>query len=352
MNKMTISSDDGEQAAYQPVGQPSPKQGPKEHDGLGYIEASQSLQPSIYDLTVQLFCLAFHEYGGRWAILNLMMVLVLQVLNVVVQMTLLKEVSHLIAEPAVNKMRKYYQQFVDNCGLIDPEADDDDVIAKLAEWNSANSDYEKKELCDFPLARPPFFFLIVLIWTFYLCHEVKQTLSLTWSILTLERPTRGSVTIMEHEDEFVITHMNYVLKVCLTVAVFIPKFIIACILWYIGAQWLTATQGVDNLMLNSLALGFICEVDELIFRTCLSEVAKSCVDRTKLPLPPFRYTPSVWSPIETVLTCAACICVASGYVYHFQDAIKGYRWDLELVCSVFRKHFHPDDNLEFDAKEL
>mmetsp|Transcript_32009 Transcript_32009/g.75034 ORF Transcript_32009/g.75034 Transcript_32009/m.75034 type:complete len:362 (+) Transcript_32009:196-1281(+) len=333
-----LTSDGGDEAAYQPVGAPSPRNqdGKREHDGLGEIEDTLPLNPSIYDLTVQLFCLAFHKYGGPYAIMNLIMVLALQVLNIVVQVKLLVEVMTLIAKPAVEKMRHYYDDFVENCHEIPPHASRDEVLEILQHWAGADSICEKKYLCEFPLARPPFFFLIVLIWTFYLCHEVKQTMNLTWYVLTLERPVSGSVTIMEQDSEFVITNMGHILKGCLTVCVFIPKFLIAMILWYIGAQWLTATPGVDNLMLNSLALAFICEVDELIFRTCLSEVAKSCVERTKLPLPPFKYTPSVWSPIETVATCVACIAVASGYVYHFQKALPEYRWDLDLVCDAFR----------------
>merc|ERR1712023_598377 len=100
------------------------------------------------------------------------------------------------------------------------------------------------------------------------------------------------------------------LKVWTTLIVFLPKLAIAVVLWYIGAGWLTATTGIDNLVLNSLALTFICEVDELIFRTCISEVAKSCLEKTKLPLPSFRYTPDIRVPAETISTCMACVAVA------------------------------------------
>merc|ERR1711982_324305 len=154
------------------------------------------------------------------------------------------------------------------------------------------------------------------IWTFYLMHELKQTLYFWWQIVSLEQPGGDrKVAILSHSENFIITHMGLCLKAWVTVIVFLPKLGIAVLLWYIGAGWLTATAGIDNLVLNSLALTFICEVDELIYRTCTSEVAKSCLEKTKLPLPSFRYTPTYWVPVETLSTCFVCIAFASLYLF-------------------------------------
>lgn len=178
------------------------------------------------------------------------------------------------------------------------------------------------------------FFFILLIWTFYLMHELKQTLYHWGHTIKLESPIDGGrVTIVSvAEDNFVITHMSNILKLWISLTVFIPKLIIAVVLWYIGAGWLTATAGIDNLVLNSLALTFICEVDELIFRTCISEVAKSCLEKTKLPLPSFKYTPTVWFPAEITATAMGCLSLAFVYLSYMQDAIPDFRWDLTAVC--------------------
>lgn len=145
------------------------------------------------------------------------------------------------------------------------------------------------------------------------------------------------VTFLYHDDNFIITHMGYALKIWTTVTVFLPKLVIAMVLWYIGAGWLTATEGIDNLVLNSLALTFICEVDELLFRACVSEVAKSCLEKTKMPLPPFKYTPSAWLPAELLGTTLVCIVLSFGYMYYLQDAILDFRWDLTELCSDHQK---------------
>mmetsp|Transcript_49625 Transcript_49625/g.91594 ORF Transcript_49625/g.91594 Transcript_49625/m.91594 type:complete len:374 (-) Transcript_49625:135-1256(-) len=306
----------------------------KEHDGESEIQDLMGLSPSIYDLTVQLSCIASHESGGRWAWLNLVMVLALQVLNVWVQLKLLIEVSTLIAQPAVLRLRSMYEDFTQSCGIIDVHWSEARVLDTFRKWNS---EQEKEELCRFPQTEPFFFFLVVFIWTMYLCYEIKQTCQLSWTVLMLDRPNGKAVTIWECDGNYIITKMGLVLKVWLSITVFIPKLVIGLILWYIGAEWLTATPGVDNLMLNSLALAFICEVDELIFRTCMSQVAKFSLERTKLPLPSFTYTPTVWGPAEMAATSTLCIWIAYFYVYHFQQAIPDYRWDLEVVCDFYRK---------------
>eukprot|EP00439_Symbiodinium_sp_Y106_P071643 s489_g12.t3 len=241
-----------------------------------------SFNASIYDLTIQYSCLACTGCGeGQDAtvLLNLVLFLGLQVGNVFLQMFLLFEIEFLIAFPAMEHARDLYDRFTDHCygeGLMDPS---EDVGILFQSWDGT----AKAELCQFPLTNPTFFFM-----------APRSHVYFFWHTLRLHRPTEGCVCIVDHQDQsqFVITHMSGLLKFWIALIVFLPKFIIAIVLWYIGARWLTATPGVDNLMLNSLALTFICELDELIFRTCTSENIKACLERTKLPMAPLPAGPS------------------------------------------------------------
>lgn len=299
-----------------------------------------NLNPSIYDLTVQYSCLAVHRCGGQIGFAGLLSVLILEALNVYVQMKILFEVNNLIASPAKAHAQQLYQLFTEECyGSTEELIYTQDVFDSFDRWEDKVA---KSELCQYPLTAPAFFLLILLIWTFYLMHELKQTLYFWSHTLGLEAPTDGGkVTFLSLGDNFIITHMGRGLKVWTTLTVFLPKLCIAVILWYIGAGWLTATAGIDNLVLNSLALTFICEVDELIFRTCISEVAKSCLEKTKLPLPSFKYTPNIWVPAETLTTCMACMALAYLYLHCMQDAIPDFRWDLTAVCRQHQKEtFH------------
>lgn len=298
-----------------------------------------NLNTSIYDLTVQYSCLAVHRVGGQIGLPGLITVLLLEILNVYVQMKIVFEVNELIAIPAKATAQFHYQQFTEHCydGDLQVPVNSQDVWDSFDRWEDATS---KTQLCSYPLTAPAFFLLILLIWTFYLMHELKQTLYFWGHTMKLELPIDGGrVTFLSHGENYIITHMGRGLKVWTTVTVFFPKLCIAIVLWYIGAGWLTVTVGIDNLVLNSLALTFICEVDELIFRTCVSEVAKSCLEKTKLPLPSFKYTPSIWVPCETMSTCLACVGLAYMYLYFMQDAIPDFRWDVtaEMCMSHLKE---------------
>jgi hypothetical protein len=301
-----------------------------------------NLNASIYDLTVQYSCLAVHRCGGSIGFPTLVTVLVLEILNVYVQMTILFNVDTLIASPAKDHAQHLYQLFTEHCygvGVVDLIYNQE-VFDSFETWDDKVS---KNQLCRYPLTEPSFFLLILLIWTLYLMHELKQTLYFWFHTVGLETPSEGRVTFLSHDGNYIITHMGRGLKLWITVVVFLPKLTIAVVLWYIGAGWLTATAGIDNLVLNSLALTFICEVDELIFRTCISEVSKSCLEKTKLPLPSFRYTPTVWVPLTPLGTSLACIILSYTYLYGLQDAIHDFRWDLTAVCRSNQAHaFHID----------
>jgi hypothetical protein len=312
-----------------------------------------NLNPSIYDMTVQYSCLACHRAGGKAGFPSLLTILFLEAVNVFTQLMVLHEVHRKIAKPAEARANLYYSRFTTHCS---EELDSDALAQCFNEWaddqnsgrellahvsthlGATSHPTEAHTLCAYPLTAPGFFMLILTIWTFYLTHELKQTVYFWWHILTLGMPNEGRVTILQHGDNFIITHMSQGLKIWVSVVVFVPKLMIASILWYIGAGWLTATTGTDNLVLNSLALTFICEIDELIFRTCMPEVAKACLEKTKLPLPSFKYTPSYWIPAETLGTCLGCIAMAAVYICYWQDAIIDYRWDLEDVCEKHAAH--------------
>mmetsp|Transcript_60441 Transcript_60441/g.141355 ORF Transcript_60441/g.141355 Transcript_60441/m.141355 type:complete len:380 (-) Transcript_60441:182-1321(-) len=292
-----------------------------------------SFNASIYDLTIQYSCLACTSCSAAQeptVLLNLTLFLALQVGNVFLQMFLLFEIEFLIAFPAMEHARHLYGMFTEHC-YGDALADSRQEVEMMFEsWDGT----AKTELCQFPLTNPTFFFMVILIWTFFLGHELKQTVYFFAHTMRLQRPLEGSVYILDHQDQnqFVITHMSALLKFWIAFIVFLPKLIIAVVLWYIGARWLTATPGVDNLMLNSLALTFICELDELIFRTCTSENVKACLERTKLPMAPLPAGPSRASAIETAITVVFCFALAFLYLTHFQTAIPDYRWDLADLC--------------------
>merc|ERR1719506_3188962 len=61
--------------------------------------------------------------------------------------------------------------------------------------------------------------------------------------------------------------LNLQSKVLLMMLVYIPKFLISLCLCGCGCIWLLASETIGDLILNSLALAFVVQVDELLANT-------------------------------------------------------------------------------------
>lgn len=297
----------------------------------------EHFKDSIYDLTIQYFCQIAERGADTAGLLNLISVLVLQAVNLTMQLFILKQVHTLIAQPAEVYAQQLYATFTEVCYAVEPGADPAALLYshEVAErFNDWDEEVLKTQLCQFPLASPQFFVMILLVWTFFLAHELKDTLALAYHMSLLERPRQGERVVVEDCGENrMITHLNLPLKLAIMGLVLLPKLFIASFLWLIGAGWLTSTMGIDNVLLNALALTFICDLDELIFATCVSSEAKVTLSRTTLLLPPKPEEKPVWNISESMGTLFCCVIVSSIYMYKLQDAIPDYRGDLEAVCE-------------------
>jgi len=79
-----------------------------------------------------------------------------------------------------------------------------------------------------------------------------------------------------------IRRLTPMLRGALHAVITIPKLVLNCILFLYGTRWLVATTDFAGLVLNSVALSFIVEIDELIYATLLPLKVHEAVDSTKL----------------------------------------------------------------------
>eukprot|EP00927_Polykrikos_kofoidii_P066260 TRINITY_DN61892_c0_g1_i1.p1 TRINITY_DN61892_c0_g1~~TRINITY_DN61892_c0_g1_i1.p1 ORF type:complete len:397 (+),score=56.15 TRINITY_DN61892_c0_g1_i1:131-1192(+) len=293
-------------------------------------------QDSVYDLAIQYSCLAVHgSLTDAAGYANLVCVMGLQALNLFLQMNMLKYVRQLIMFAAVHTAATSYTDFQSVFYGRHP------LSFKFTPEGFHNfesmSSEAKSVLCQFPLVEPAFFVVILLIWTFFLGHELKQTVFFAWQTFQLPSPTSNHIGVREVETYFVVTHMSFALKVWISIAVFLPKFTIALALWTTGARWLSATSGFEDLVLNALALTFICDLDELIFRACVPEATKRLLTTAKLPLASFTTEPTYRGPSESFLTAFGCFGITIFYIFVYQDVFPNFQWDLSYVCETNRE---------------
>ena len=88
---------------------------------------------------------------------------------------------------------------------------------------------------------------------------------------------------------------------------------IAVALFAVGVQWLLATTSVENIILNAAALGFVMDLDELVYVTMLTAPVKSLLRRIEIHESQFR-SGRCFAGRAAFVACFPCfawLCVAA-----------------------------------------
>merc|ERR1711924_558628 len=124
------------------------------------------------------------------------------------------------------------------------------------------------------------------------------------------------------------------------VFIIVPKILVAAGLCLMGYTWLVATDFLPDLILNSLALAFVVQIDELIFSVFLPARMESDLERTRFALPADDVDmndPESGQAFEqrTVIKeyrRTACfmtfVLLFVPLFLKYQPVIPGYEWDL------------------------
>jgi len=129
----------------------------------------------------------------------------------------------------------------------------------------------KDKVCGLALSQAVFARVVIFLWIATNVLELKsnhykmsQTLNLPTlpEGLDLRLMVKDCADSDEHGGRVVC--LNPGSKELLMAFIFIPKFVICLFLTTTGCLWLLSTESIGDLILNSLALAFVVQVDELI----------------------------------------------------------------------------------------
>jgi hypothetical protein len=137
-----------------------------------------------------------------------------------------------------------------------------------------------------------FLFLILIIWWLSIFSELRQIIRFCVTLALIP----GGDTAVRHDPDnhikITIDSIHVIKKVLCFVISLIPRTIIAIALAYIGTNFLLGANNYSDLILNSLALSFISEVDEMLFMALMSTYAKDVLQNAQ--------------PLAVQLPCRTC----------------------------------------------
>jgi len=121
-----------------------------------------------------------------------------------------------------------------------------------------------------------FLLLILIIWWLIVLEEARQVLSWWIVIICIDG---GSTKVMAETDDdgeksIEIKSISLCSKILICIFINGPRTLIIILLAFIGTNFLVIADSFGDLILNSVALGFLIEVDDMLFAGVANEVDK------------------------------------------------------------------------------
>lgn len=141
------------------------------------------------------------------------------------------------------------------------------------------------DLCNIAFGNYWFMYAILGLWWISMVIEVRKTELLYLRFRSLENttdPTTIITRIETPEKTNLILNLTWQMRAVLYTIIIIPRVIIAAGLLFVGTVWLAATDSFENLVLNSVALSFLINIDEIIFAGLVPYTMKKNINITKL----------------------------------------------------------------------
>jgi len=200
------------------------------------------------------------------------------VANLVLQGGLLYYIRNYVVEPAVREAQVRYHHFHSHVYASGHEFDQDS-------WD----DYEwKDEVCQLTMVNPIFFYCMLFLWTLSNMQEWRQIERLLRVVMHVDScvPARDMLVFVDTRNFkkegrcYIVALTNFV-RIVLCLIVILPRAVIAMYLQFLGCRWLSASGSLGDMVLNSLALAFVINIDDTLYHAVLPIATRKQIAETK-----------------------------------------------------------------------
>lgn len=297
-------------------------------------------------------------------ILRLLVTLMLLFLTFGLQALLIRETRHFVTSRAVKEIRDAYDLFETtiygegntsvnrngrNRGIPSTYPGDEVAYERLSKLPME----DQFDICRIPLSQPIFFFVILVLWTTTILNDLRRNGFLFRAVIVGTKNIDSMADSLEAADpsndskDRLITGYTPWMKILLVFMVFIPRWLIALLLWWVGCRWLLATNSFKDLILNAIALEFVLLLKDGLYLALMPHRNKVDLSNTKVkPWPSKQKMGNLdFSTIASLCSTFFYFALVVGsvvlYIRVFQRVLPDYQWDVHDVCIAFvDKHFH------------
>lgn len=314
----------------------------------------------IYD-TRELLSGKDHDSKPCWLnIYRLVYVLTVLLVNYLFQFLMLWWIFDFVVQPSVHGVQdtyaRYHGEFFSKEGEFD-----------RGRWDGRTDKGDeafKHHLCRMAFPKYTFLCFILMLWVMIMVIEFRKNVSLLLSIYSLpvcprshpERMITGSGGGHDEteadDDKICIEGLTPGIRTTIYLIILLPKFLIGILLCTLGLIWLSATESFPDLILNSLALEFVINVDDHLFLALLPLSYRKNLGADgkvfmKIPVKPMDIQGMVaedwahWKSSTFFLIFIPVLCF--GYLSYLQvlpvfGVLPDFAYDIGHACEAFLEH--------------
>eukprot|EP00931_Biecheleriopsis_adriatica_P081119 TRINITY_DN5446_c0_g1_i5.p1 TRINITY_DN5446_c0_g1~~TRINITY_DN5446_c0_g1_i5.p1 ORF type:complete len:443 (-),score=70.37 TRINITY_DN5446_c0_g1_i5:28-1356(-) len=184
-----------------------------------------------------------------------------------------------------------------------------------------------------------FLMIILLIWWMSVFTEMREILD--WWVVLLVKPTRtGSgrdIVVREETDEsIVVITIPWHVKAFNIAFNLFPRTCICIAVSVAGSDFLISSDDYMDLILNSVALTFLIQIDEMLYAALLSTHEKESVAKVgsiKAAHPSFEFCDTVMQNLPMPIVRAALMILLCAMFMAHSYAMKGGKYDMAWALS-------------------
>jgi len=183
-----------------------------------------------------------------------------------------------------------------------------------------------------------FLVLLVFIWGMLMTAELRACYNLAYVVWLIPSTSNTDEQFSSVEDgKMVVNKLPIGHKIYSLLCICLPRFLIAFVVVYVGARFLSATNDLQDLVLNCTALGFLIEIDSMIHAAFLGvnferRVTAHC-EVISVPVAHLSIQRTYSYLIVALVATGAWIC----HVYYGATGLKAIGEGLDCLC-----HFEGD----------
>lgn len=301
--------------------------------------------------------LSGHDHDSKPCWLNmyrLTYVLVVLGVNYVFQFLMLFWIFDFVVQPSVHSVQKYYARY-------HGEFFSDEGDFQRDTWDDTNGYWDqkfKKHLCHMVFPKFTFLSFVLMLWVMHMVIEFRRSAELLADLcklppcpnshpeLMIEGTGGGFDETEADDDTLYVMALTPCVRCTVICLIIVPKFIIGSALTALGLIWLSATVSFSELILNSLALEFVINIDDNLYKALLPHKYRLDIQNVKMKVPhPHQtleeQTEDDWRSWKTSTFFMLFIpCLVYSYLKYFQylpviGVIPDFMEDISTACEPF-----------------